>query len=118
MCWGLGRPPLSAPTRGELGRGGGESEAAEGPGPRGSVVRLKATPRHLLPILLFSPGEDPLDHGARPQQHRLQPDPAAAAARGQRPLQLPAAPARQARQQIQSGETRVPCVCARWVMSQ
>lgn len=118
MCWGLGRAPLSPPGWGGLGCGGGEPEAAEGPGSCGGVVPLKASPQQQpsLPLLLpVSCREGPSLLCARPRWHHLQPDPAAAAAGRQRPVQLPAAPAGPARQQHPSRETSGPCFCARWV---
>lgn len=120
MCWGLSRAPLSPPTRGKLGRGGVESEAAEGSGACGGFVSLKASPQQkrsflLLPVPCWE-GTSVL--GTRPWWHHLQRHPAAVAARRQRPVQLPAAYAWQVRQHHQSRETSVLCFCARWVMSQ
>lgn len=112
MCRGLSCAPLSPPKRGGLGRGGGESEASEGPGTCGGAVPLEASPWHLLPLLR---GEVPPVLLPQRPRHHLQPHPAAAAAGRQRHVQLSAAAGGQSRQHQQSGETSVFCVCARWV---
>lgn len=55
VCWGLCGAPLPPCTRGWLGRGGGESEAAEGLGTCGGAVPLKAAPQQRAPILFSVP---------------------------------------------------------------
>lgn len=99
MCWGFSGTPLPPRTWGRLGRGGGDSKEAEGSGTCRAAVQLKAAPQRQPFFLLLSVPcwEGPVVLCARPRRHRLQPHPAAAAARRQCFVQLPAASARSTR---------------------
>lgn len=113
------RYPLSPPTRGRPGRAGRDSDAAEGPGPCGALVPLTAAAERQASILGVGVPrrEGPAVLCPRPRWHQLQPDPESAAARGRRPVQLPAPPARQAPTRHQAREASALCVGGRWVIT-